>query len=65
MIFATGFDAVTGNYLKIETIGRKGQRLQDKWANGPSAFAGVAIAGFPNLFMIYGVLPVHEPAAGA
>jgi cation diffusion facilitator CzcD-associated flavoprotein CzcO len=54
IIFATGFDAVTGNYLKIETIGRDGLRLQDKWKNGPSAFAGVAIAGFPNLFMIYG-----------
>jgi cyclohexanone monooxygenase len=54
VIFATGFDAVTGNYLKIETIGRKGLRLQDKWADGPSAFAGVATAGFPNLFMIYG-----------
>ena len=54
VIFATGFDAVTGNYLKIETIGRDGLRLQDKWAEGPSAFAGVATSGFPNLFMIYG-----------
>ena len=54
IIFATGFDAVTGNYLKIETVGRDGVRLQDKWAGGPSAFAGVAISGFPNLFMIYG-----------
>jgi cyclohexanone monooxygenase len=53
-IFATGFDAVTGNYLKIDTTGRNGQKLQDKWKDGPSAFAGVAIAGFPNLFMIYG-----------
>ena len=54
LIFATGFDAVTGNYLKIETLGRDGLRLQDKWSGGPSAFAGVAISGFPNLFMIYG-----------
>jgi cyclohexanone monooxygenase len=54
VIFATGFDAVTGNYLKIDTTGRNGQKLQDKWKHGPSAFAGVAIAGFPNLFMIYG-----------
>jgi cyclohexanone monooxygenase len=54
VIFATGFDAVTGNYLKIDTTGRNGQKLQDKWKDGPSAFAGVAIAGFPNLFMIYG-----------
>jgi cyclohexanone monooxygenase len=54
VIFATGFDAVTGNYLKIDTTGRNGLRLQDKWADGPSAFAGIATAGFPNLFMIYG-----------
>jgi cyclohexanone monooxygenase len=54
VIFATGFDAITGNYLKIDTTGRNGQKLQDKWDDGPSAFAGVAIAGFPNLFMVYG-----------
>ncbi|MGR8918601.1 MAG: flavin-containing monooxygenase, partial [Gammaproteobacteria bacterium] len=39
---------------KIETIGRNGRRLQDKWANGPHAFLGMTIAGFPNLFMIFG-----------
>lgn len=54
IIFATGFDAFTGNYLKIETIGRDGQKLQDKWAQGPRAFMGVAIAGFPNLFTVFG-----------
>ena len=54
IIFATGFDAVTGNYLKIETIGRNGRRLQDKWENGPHAFLGMTIADFPNLFMIFG-----------
>ncbi len=54
IIFATGFDAVTGNYLKIETTGRKGRRLQDKWRAGPHAFLGMMIAGFPNLFMIFG-----------
>ena len=54
IIFATGFDAVTGNYLKIETIGRNGRRLQDKWANGPHGFIGMTIADFPNLFMIFG-----------
>jgi cyclohexanone monooxygenase len=54
IIFATGFDAVTGNYLKIDTVGRGGRRLQDKWANGPHAFAGMSIADFPNLFMIFG-----------
>ncbi len=54
IIFATGFDAVTGNYLKIDTIGRNGHRLQDKWAAGPHAFLGMTIADFPNLFMIFG-----------
>lgn len=54
IILATGFDAFTGNYLKIETTGRDGERLQDKWSDGPRAFMGVAIAGFPNLFTVFG-----------
>lgn len=67
IIFATGFDAVTGNYLKIDTRGRGGLALQEKWARGPRAFVGLTIAGFPNLFMIFGPFgpftnqpPVHE-----
>ena len=54
IIMATGFDAVTGNYLKIDTKGKVGAHLQDKWAEGPIGFAGIAIAGFPNLFTIFG-----------
>ena len=54
IIFATGFDAVTGNYLKIETVGRNGRRLQDKWCDGPHGYMGMSIADFPNLFMIFG-----------
>ena len=54
LIMATGFDAVTGNYLKIETVGRDGAKLQEKWHDGPHAFAGMTIAGFPNLFMVFG-----------
>ena len=54
IILATGFDAVTGNYLKIDTVGRQGRRLQDKWAEGPHAYLGMTIADFPNLFMIFG-----------
>ncbi len=54
IVFATGFDAFTGNYLKIETVGRDGERLQEKWSDGPRSYMGVATAGFPNLFMIYG-----------
>lgn len=67
IIFATGFDAVTGNYLKIDTCGRNGVLLKNKWSDGPRAFAGLSIASFPNLFMIFGPFgpftnqpPVHE-----
>lgn len=54
VILATGFDAITGNYLKIDTTGRDGLKLSDKWSDGPHASYGMTIAGFPNLFMIYG-----------
>lgn len=54
VILATGFDAITGNYLKIDTVGRNGATLQNKWQDGPHAYCGMTIAGFPNLFMIFG-----------
>jgi len=54
VIMATGFDAMTGNYLKIETIGRDGTKLQDAWSDGPHAYAGMSIADFPNLLMVFG-----------
>lgn len=54
VIMATGFDAMTGNYLKIETVGRDGARLKDEWSDGPHAFAGMSIAQFPNLLMVFG-----------
>lgn len=54
VILATGFDAMTGNYLKIETIGRDGVKLQDEWSDGPHAYAGMSIAKFPNLLMVFG-----------
>lgn len=54
VIMATGFDAVTGNYLKIDTIGRGGARLADQWQDGPRTFGGMSISGFPNLFMVFG-----------
>lgn len=54
VIMATGFDAVTGNYLKIDTIGRNGVKLSDQWQDGPHTFGGMSIAGFPNLFMVFG-----------
>jgi cyclohexanone monooxygenase len=54
IVFATGFDAITGPLLKIDIRGRDGVRLADKWAEGPRTYLGLASAGFPNLFMITG-----------
>ncbi|MGD0107374.1 MAG: NAD(P)/FAD-dependent oxidoreductase [Rhodopila sp.] len=54
IVFATGFDALTGALLKIRIIGRGGKTLQQKWDDGPHAYLGIAIAGFPNLFTITG-----------
>jgi cyclohexanone monooxygenase len=54
IVFATGFDAMTGTFNRIDIQGREGQKLKDKWAAGPRAYLGVTSAGFPNLFMITG-----------
>lgn len=52
IVFATGFDAMTGALSRIDIRGRGGQPLREKWAAGPRTYLGVATAGFPNLFMI-------------
>jgi cation diffusion facilitator CzcD-associated flavoprotein CzcO len=54
IIFATGFDAMTGSMLKIDIRGVGGRTLQEKWAHGPRSYLGVAPAGFPNLFVVAG-----------
>jgi cyclohexanone monooxygenase len=54
IVFATGFDAMTGTFNRIDIQGRDGEKLKDKWAGGPKTYLGVACAGFPNLFMITG-----------
>ena len=54
IVSATGFDAMTGALLKIDIRGRDGVALRDKWRDGPKAYLGLALAGFPNLFMITG-----------
>jgi cyclohexanone monooxygenase len=54
IVFATGFDAMTGALLAIDIRGRDGRTLQDKWSEGPRTYLGVATAGFPNLFMVTG-----------
>jgi cation diffusion facilitator CzcD-associated flavoprotein CzcO len=54
IIFATGFDAMTGALLRSDIRGRGGRRLEDRWAEGPKTYLGLAIDGFPNLFTITG-----------
>ncbi|WP_119422759.1 flavin-containing monooxygenase [Desertibaculum subflavum] len=51
IVYATGFDAITGAYDHIDIRGAGGERLAEKWRDGPSTFLGVMIHGFPNLFM--------------
>ena len=54
IVYATGFDAVTGSFDRIDIRGTGGQRLRDKWARGPRTYLGLQIAGFPNLFTLVG-----------
>ena len=54
IVYATGFDAMTGTLNKIDIQGRGGEKLKDKWAAGPLTYLGLMSAGFPNLFMITG-----------
>jgi cation diffusion facilitator CzcD-associated flavoprotein CzcO/acetyl esterase/lipase len=54
IVFATGFDAVTGAITAVDIRGRNDLALKDKWANGPQTYLGLAMTGFPNLFMITG-----------
>nr|CAD10801.1 cyclohexanone 1,2-monooxygenase [Xanthobacter flavus] len=54
VIFATGFDAVDGNYTRMDMRGRNGVSLRDMWKEGPLGYLGIMEAEFPNLFMILG-----------
>ncbi|AFM16546.1 putative flavoprotein involved in K+ transport [Mycolicibacterium chubuense NBB4] len=55
IVYATGFDAMTGALSRIDVRGREGRSLADFWAEqGPLSYLGLAVAGFPNLFMIQG-----------
>jgi cation diffusion facilitator CzcD-associated flavoprotein CzcO len=54
IVFATGFDAMTGALLSIDIRGRGGRTLNDAWAEGPRTYLGLSVAGFPNLFAITG-----------
>jgi cation diffusion facilitator CzcD-associated flavoprotein CzcO len=54
LVFATGFDAVTGAFDRIEFVGEDGIRLRDKWADGPDTYLGVQTTRFPNLLTLVG-----------
>lgn len=54
IVYATGFDAMTGALVAVDITGRDGQTLKQKWADGPRSYLGLMSTGFPNLFTITG-----------
>lgn len=54
IVFATGFDAMTGALLDVDIRGRAGYALREKWAAGPRTYLGLMTVGFPNMFIITG-----------
>ena len=54
LVFATGFDAITGALLAMDISGRDGRTLKEAWADGPQTYLGLGVEGFPNLFTITG-----------
>src|SRR3984957_11160825 len=54
IIYATGFDAITGAFNKIDIVGSRGETLKEQWMNGPQTYCGLASYGFPNFLMAGG-----------
>jgi cation diffusion facilitator CzcD-associated flavoprotein CzcO/acetyl esterase/lipase len=54
IVYATGFDAMTGPVVAVDITGRDGLTLREKWADGPSTYLGLTTVGFPNFFTITG-----------
>ncbi|MCW5744578.1 MAG: NAD(P)/FAD-dependent oxidoreductase [Alphaproteobacteria bacterium] len=54
IIYATGFDAITGAFDQIDLRGVNGLRLKERWRNGPQTYLGVMVEGFPNMMMLMG-----------
>ncbi len=54
IVYATGFDAMTGAIVSVDITGREGVRIADKWAHGPETYLGLTSVGFPNLFLVTG-----------
>ena len=54
IIYATGFDAITGSFDRIDIQGADGIKLKDKWKGGPTTYLGMMVKDFPNMFMVIG-----------
>jgi cation diffusion facilitator CzcD-associated flavoprotein CzcO len=54
IIYATGFDAITGAFDAIDIRGENGLRLKDKWKGGPKTYLGILVEDFPNMMMLMG-----------
>lgn len=54
IVFATGFDAITGALNEIAVMGRDGRHLKEKWVAGPTTYLGLMVQGFPNMFIVTG-----------
>ena len=54
IVYATGFDAITGSFDRIDIRGIGGQRLKDRWKHGPETYLGMTVDGFPNMAMLVG-----------
>jgi cyclohexanone monooxygenase len=54
IVLATGFDAMTGSFVRVDPVGVGGRHLRDAWAEGPRNYLGLAVSGFPNLFTVTG-----------
>ena len=54
IIYATGFDAITGSFDRIDIQGIDGRKLKDEWSNGPRTYLGILVEGFPNMLMVMG-----------
>ena len=54
IIYATGFDAITGAFDRIDITGKDGQKLRSKWDKGPITLYGMQVSGFPNLITLAG-----------
>ncbi len=54
IVYATGFDAITGSFDRIDIQGRGGEKLKDKWRRALETFLGMQVENFPNMFMLVG-----------